>query len=186
MIAFVLIIIVAICIIQMLRKRKMIVSLFIIALAGILLLAIHIGGKIINRNDPMGKDIIPQIKNIPWDDEEYLKKIGFFENDDEEIIQYFSENIEDEWPSFFHIYVEKMGKEQAIEEYDLKEKDGIYIAYSEANEYADFISFFLSRPSGDSRYYYIYQDERLISVREHSEPGDKLFENFIKELDIKN
>ena len=190
MITILLLLIIMISILRMICLKKAYTFPAIICISTSILLLINIVGIIIDKSETVTNTVIDKISSIPWDNEEYLKKVGFFEDNEEKtVLKYFSDvgpndkNIGDMEHSFFHIYVEKMDKEHAIKEYHLQEKSNLLLYYQKENGYRNILSNFLSRADTTSRMYGIYSNNRFIFVREHNnKTSDKLFEQFIMDL----
>lgn len=180
MLIFFLIFIFAIVVFRMIYIKRVVKPLFVISLICLGLIIFNITCAIISKFETVGTVVIEKISNIPWDDDEYLRQMGFKEKDGLFVYDSFDGFGKGGHASFFCIYVEEINKEKAIKEYRLKNKNNILINFTKSNGYDNIFSEFLNRADRAGRFYSFYVKNRLIFVREHNEKGNgKLFEEYI-------
>jgi hypothetical protein len=155
---------------SMIRKKKIRIYEMIIAISCISILSIDMVFNFIRTpREKLSNETIEIIQETDWSDSAYLSRIGFELYDN----TYKLEKRYDD--GFFVIYVEDYS-DSDLPNLDFKEyNDHISYAYYISGEYD---SPFSIKPVSVSRLYYFIIEDKVVSIREHSEEN-KLFESFI-------
>lgn len=164
-------------------EKKLIKWRFIVSLICFLGIIVHIGALIISDMETISEEVVNKVCEIPWEDTEYLKQLGFTDKGDRLVYDEFKGWSEEGQASYFRIYVEKMDKNEAIKKYKLKYKNDVPMRMSKFEEFNNVFFEFLNYSNMNHRSYYFYLNGFLISASEYNEAGrEKFFEPYIMSL----
>lgn len=162
-----------VAILSMVKNKKFSLSGTIISSICIITIIVGLFGNIQwSDQKKISNDVMDKVEEIEWGDNHCLSERGFDFHDNAYILEKSYEN------GFFVVYVEDY-MDTNVENYHLeKYNDNVLYSYSVTGTYESPFPIF-QKPESVSRIYHFAIADKFITVREHGDLSERLFEDFI-------